>query len=95
MPKEDTIFQILDFLTEEEMPFEAICLAMEQYHPQVQKSEVEETLNYLLAEDFIQISREQWIRDELGNDRLTKWHRLTGKGKAHYYQVVKLRYPEG
>jgi hypothetical protein len=94
MPREDTMFQIMDFLTEEEMPYEALCDEMEQYHPQVLRREIAETLDYLLAEDYVRIMREQWIRDETGTDRLSRWHGLTDKGKANYYKMVKKRYPD-
>lgn len=94
MVREDTVFQILDFLAEEEMPFESLCEEMERYHPQVPKNEISLTLDYLLEEQMIRISREQWITDEAGKGTVSQWHGITGKGKENYYRMVKRRFPE-
>jgi len=92
MNREDTAFQILDFLTEGEMPFETLCDEMGRYHPQVTRTDISETMDYLLEENFIRVSGELGRIEDPGVP--IKWHGLTGKGKEYYYKLAKRRYPE-
>jgi hypothetical protein len=92
MKREETVFQILDFLTDGEMPFEAICEEMGQYHPQTTRQDISETLDYLLEENLIRISGKLDAVPEGGKP--VRWHELTGKGKDYYYRQAKRRYPD-